>query len=289
MAVTLVSGNNLSVCVGPTIGSRTLSKRMGILIGATGFSLGLFTQGSFMTKSVDILLPNATAQLRVEALLVAIIIFTAASIVRVPLSLNMALVGLLIGLSVAQNMPIDTTYITEVVIMWVIAPIIALCVSFYLIYTFSRHWPNNLWHKILTYKVLLVTLSFSASYVLGANTLGLIVATGGFSMISVIVAIIAVFVGTFYFSAGEIRKITQELFLMRYPNATASLASATLIVELATILNIPFSNTQATTAAVFGTALFYKTKFITLKPFLTIIFVWVITPLLSFTMGLLIG
>ena len=62
---------------------------------------------------------------------------------------------------------------------------------------------------------------------------------------TVIAAIVAIFVGTFYLSAGEIRRVGQELFLMRYPNATATLVVSTVLVEAATVLNIPLSNTQA--------------------------------------------
>ena len=34
IAVMLVSGNNLSACVGPAIGSRIISKRFGVILGA---------------------------------------------------------------------------------------------------------------------------------------------------------------------------------------------------------------------------------------------------------------
>jgi phosphate/sulfate permease len=60
-------------------------------------------------------------------------------------------------------------------------------------------------------------------------------------------------------------------------------------VEAATIFNIPLSNTQTTTAAVFGTGFAYKTRFVSLKPFLIILLGWVAAPLLSFFVGLLLG
>ena len=64
----------------------------------------------------------------------------------------------------------------------------------------------------------------------------------------------------FYLSAGEIRRVGQELFLMRYPNATATLVVSTVLVEAATILNVPLSNTQALASAVFGTGISYETQ-----------------------------
>ena len=117
----------------------------------------------------------------------------------------------------------------------------------------------------------------------------MIVATGGFNITTIIAAIVAIFIGTLYLSAGEIRRVAQELFLMRYPNATATLVVSTVLVEAATILNIPLSNTQALAAAVFGTGISYKSKFVSLKPFLLIALSWVIAPLISFTIGLIIG
>ncbi len=288
VAVALVSGNNLSACVGPAVGSRILSKRFGAFLGAAGFSIGLITQGSTMIKSVEVLLPNPTIQLRSEALLVAIMIFAIAYIIRIPISLGMSLVGLLAGLSISRNTPLSATFGTEVVLTWVVAPIIALILAFSLIKIINRNWPANFWQRVQTYKILIIILSFSTSYALGSNTLGLIVATGGFEATTVIVGVIASFIGAFYLSTGEIKRIAQELFLMRYPNATASLITATVLVEFATIFNIPLSNTQTITTAILGTGISYKTKFVSLKPFLTITIGWVIAPLLSFSIGLII-
>lgn len=289
IAVLLVSGNNLSACVGPAIGSRIVSKRFGMLLGAVGFSVGLVVQGMGMTKTVKMLLPSAALQFRAEALLVAVIIFVVADLIRVPMSLSMSLVGLLAGLSIAKGSLTNGGYVAEVVAMWIVAPVIAIVLSFYLIRLMNRGQPKNVWRRLEVYKVLLIVLAFSTSYVLGANTLGLIVATGGFDVTTVIVAIIAIFIGTLYLSAGEIRRVSQELFLMRYPNATATLVSSTVLVEVATVLNIPLSNTQALAAAVFGTGISYRSKFVSLKPFLLIVLSWVIAPLLSFSLGLIIG
>ena len=101
--------------------------------------------------------------------------------------------------------------------------------------------------------------------------------------------IVAVFIGAFFLSAGEIRRVSQEVFLMRYPNAMATLLTSTVLVEAATVLNVPLSNTQAMSAAVFGAGISYKSKFVSVKPFLLTVIAWVIAPLLSFAIGLIIG
>ncbi len=289
IAVMLVSGNNLSACVGPAIGSRIISKRFGMFLGASGFSIGLVAQGAGMTKTVNLLLPNSVLQSRAEALLVAIIIFVIADLIRAPMSLSMSLVGLFAGLSVANGTLTSGAYYAEVVALWVAAPIIAIIFAFYLIRAINKNPPKNIWRRLQIYKILLIVLAFSTSYVLGTNTIGLIVATGGFSLTTVAIAIVAIFIGAFFLSAGEIRRVSQELFLMRYPNAMSSLLTSTVLVEAATIFNIPLSNTQALSAAVFGTGISYKSRFVSAKPFLVIVLSWVIAPLLSFAIGLIIG
>jgi PiT family inorganic phosphate transporter len=287
IAVALVSGNNLSACVGPTIGSKTLSQRTGILLGAAGFLLGLLIQGSSMITSVHMLLPSSTPQLQLEVLLAAILVFIVADIIRAPISLSMSLVGLLAGLSFARKTLIASPFL-EVVILWFVAPVVALGLSFYLLRAINKRLPGDVWRRVQTYRFVLIVLAFSTSYVLGANTIGIIVATGGFNLLTILTAAGAIFVGSFFLSRGEIKRVSQELFLMRYPNATVALLTSTFLVEMATIFKIPLSNTQIMSAALFGTAISYRTKFISLKPFAIIVAGWIIAPMLSFAVGLII-
>ena len=289
LAVMLVAGNNLSACVGPAIGSRIVTKRFGILLGTAGFTAGLLVQGSSMTQSIGTLLPNASPELSAEALLVAIIIFVIAYKLRVPMSLSMALVGLLAGLSIAQDSPANSMFVSEVALTWVLVPLIAFGLAFGFIRLLNRSWPKNLWNRLQSYKLLLMVTSFTTAYVTGANTLGMIVATGGFDLASVLAAIAAIFVGSFFLSEGAIKRVSQEFFLMRYANAAVTLVTSTVLVESATFFNIPLSITQTTSTAVFGAGLSYKTKLVSTKPFLKVVAGWVIAPLLSFAIGLLIG
>jgi len=289
VATMLVAGNNLSACVGPAVGSRIVTKRFGALLGATGFAVGLLVQGVNMTRSVGILLPDASSTLRAEALLVAIIIFIAAFKFRLPMSLNMSLVGLLAGISVAQKNLANSGFVSEVALTWVAVPLAAMVFAFTLIRLLNRREPINFWRRLQTYKILLIVLSFTTAYVTGANTLGMIVATGEFNTVTLLAAVAAIFMGSFFLAEGAIKRVSQEFFLMRYANATTALVTSTVLVEIATFFNIPLSITQTTSAAVFGTGISYKTKLVSAKPFLKVVFGWVIAPLLSFAVGLLIG
>lgn len=285
LAVALVAGNNLSACVGPAVGARILTKRTGALLGATGFSTGLIVQGWGMANSINKLLPNTSMELAAEVLVVAIVIFVIAHLVRIPLSLSMSLVGLMAGVSIAHNLNGQVTYITQVIAMWFIAPTAAAIVAFYLIRYLNGRKVRNFWQRIRLYKALLLILAFTTAYVSGANTLGLIVATAGFSWTTVSVALVAILVGALFLGEGAIRRVGEEFYLMRYSNATVALAASTILVETAALLSIPLSNTQTTTAAVFGAGVSYKSKFLSLKPYVIIVLGWIAAPLLSFTIG----
>ena len=289
ITIMLVSGNNLSVCTGPAIGSRILSKNFGILLGAVGFTIGLITQGSVMEKSVNILLPNLTAVIQSEALLVTILIFVIADFIRVPLSYTMSLTGLLAGLSIAGGTSTNQGFLIQTIVMWAVAPLVTVIFVFFVLKIFHSNFTQDVWRRLKIYKIMIIILSFSTSYVLGANTLGLIVATGGINIITLISAVIAIFLGSFYLSSGEIKRVSQELFLMRYPNTTVTLFSSTVLVEIATVFRIPLSNTQTLSAAVFGAGISYKTKLMSSKPFLKIVAGWIIASLLSLVIGIIIG
>lgn len=288
LAVMLVSGNNLAACVGPAVGARILKRRTGALLGATGFAAGLLLQGWQMTGTVSVLLPNATAQLQAEVLVVAIVVFVVADIARVPMALSLSLAGLLAGLSVAQASSEGLAFIGGVALAWVLAPLVSMAFAFYLVRGLNKREPKNFWRRIRLYKTLLIVLSFTTAYVLGANTLGLIVATAGYSWQTLAAAVAAAFVGAFFLSEGAIRRVSQEFYLMRYSNATVALLASTALVEAATLFHVPLSNTLATSAAVFGAGISYKVKFMSMKPFLKVMEGWIIAALFSFAVGLLL-
>jgi inorganic phosphate transporter, PiT family len=288
LAVALVAGNNLSACVGPAVGARILGKRTGALLGAAGFSAGLLIQGWGMINAINAFIPNPSMQLQALVLIISIAIFFVADIARVPLPLSMTLVGLLAGYALAQSQTSHLPYVAEVVAMWFIAPVAAVAFAYYLIRYINSRPVTDIWRRIRFYKALLIVLAFTAAYALGANTLGLIVAVAGFNLATVLAALGAVFVGSLFLGQGAIRRLGEEFYLMRYSNATVTLAASTILVEIASVLNIPLSNTQATAAAVLGAGISYKTKFLSLKPFLIVIAGWIAAPVLSFLIGYLL-
>ncbi|MEM0158808.1 MAG: inorganic phosphate transporter [Thermoplasmataceae archaeon] len=283
----LVSGNNLSAAVGTLIGSRSLSKFGGSLLGAVGFSAGLVIQGGSLHSTAYTLLPDNDLIIEL-ALLIALFIFIIANLLRVPLSLIMALVGTSIGLSFRFGTHLNYGVVSLIIITWIIAPFLSVTLS----YLFNR-WmtalkPQNVWNFARNIKILLLVISFFTAFTLGANTLGFISEVARLHGYYTILLVIAVFIGSFFLSSGIVRRVATEMYMMRYTNAFVSLAVSSILVEAATFLGIPLSNTQTLTSSVFGSGLSYKEKAMDMRPFLITMATWIISPLLGILFGYLI-
>lgn len=283
----LVAGNNMSAAVGTLIGSRILSRTGGILIGMIGFSAGLLIQGESLHATAQNLVPRSDALIS-YALLVALGIFALATYLRVPLSLIMALVGTSIGMSIKLGYSLNSSVVSLIVFTWVLAPLASVSLAFLINRLFIRSQPANVWRFALSVKLALIVVSFLTAFTLGANTLGFIEQVSGLRGIYVIYLIGGIILGSVFLSRGVIKRVGQEMYLMRYTNAFVSLIVSSTLVEAATIFGIPLSNTQTLTSSVFGTGLSYRNKLMEMRPFLLTVATWVVSPVLGLVLGLLV-
>lgn len=283
----MVSGNNLSAAVGTLIGSRILSRTGGVLIGIAGFSAGLVIQGGSLHGTARTLIPGSDP-LIVYALSVALAIFILATYLRVPLSLIMALVGTSIGMSIRLGYSLDSTIVLIIILTWVAAPLVSIFLAFTINRAFIKSRPGNIWRFALSMKLALIVVSFLTAFTLGANTLGFIEQVSGLHGFSVLYLIVGIVAGSVFLSRGVIKRVGQEMYLMRYTNAFVSLVVSSVLVEGATVFGIPLSNTQTLTSSVFGTGLSYRNKLMEMRPFLITVATWVASPLIGLALGLLV-
>ena len=288
LAVAFVSGNDLSACVGTAIGGRVINPRTGMALGAAGLVVGVISQGSAMTHTLNAILPTSDTLTISEMLFVIVFIFLLAHIVRIPLSLSMSVVGLLVGVATAHHLSVKAGFVGTIIVVWLVAPVLASVLALYSLRLLDRISPIDLWRRIAVYKILIVVFAFLNSYVLGTNTIGLLVAMSGFNYWNIAIGILGILIGSFFLSAGPIRRVGQDLFSLTYSNALVALIVSTILVEFATFFSIPLSNTQTLSASVLGQGLSYRYKFISVRPYTVIIVGWIVAPVLSFLFGLLL-
>jgi PiT family inorganic phosphate transporter len=284
LLILFVSGNNASACVGNLIGARVVQRKTALLVEVVGVSLGLLFQGTSMVKAATNLAKGLSSETTLIVLAITLALFVVAHFSRLPLSLTTVLPALLAGVSLAFS-----SYFFFMILAWMAAPAAALVITPLITKLAERGGNRSFWTKIEVSKVLLVAVSFLFAFVLGANTIGLIVAVEGFERWAVPLAILAVVIGTFFLSAGEIRRVTSDLFNLGYSNATSSMLTSAVLVEASTLLGIPMANTMLQATAVFGAGSSYKTKFFSAKPFFWVALSWAAFPAVGIAAGVLLA
>ena len=283
LLILLVSGNNAQACVGNLIGAKVVQTRTALLLEVVGVSLGLLFQGTNMESAASHLAKGLSSETLLVVLSITLALFVMAHFARLPLSLTHTLPALLAGVSLSFS------YFFLVALVWVAAPVAALVATPLVARLAARPGANDFWAKIEVSKALLILVSFMFAFTLGANTIGLVVAVEGFGGFAVPLAIAGVVVGTFFLSAGEIRRVASEMFNLGYSNAMSSMLTSAVLVEASTLVGIPMANTMVQNTAVFGAGLSYKTRFFSAKPFALLVLSWVVFPAAGIAAGVLIG
>ena len=284
LLILLVSGNNAQASIGNLIGARVVRTRTALLIEVVGVSLGLLFQGTSMTTAAGHLAKGLSSFTILIVLVITLGLFVVAHFARLPLSLTHILPALLAGVALAF-----TSYFFFMILAWMAAPAAALVATPFVARLASRSGKNDFWDKIEVYKALLILVSFGFAFTLGANTVGLVVAVEGFGGFSIPLAIVGIVVGTFFLSAGEIRRVSTEMFDLGYSNATSSMLTSAILVEASTLAGIPMANTMVQNTAVFGAGLSYKTRFFSAKSFFLVALSWIAFPAAGIAAGVLIA
>ena len=278
-----VGGNNLSACCGPLIGSGMVDRRTGILIAITGYLLGLAIEGPKLFRVREIFLPIDTATGTFAILLASLVVFLGGELSRIPLSLSKALTGAILGVSIALGTFNSSGYLILILAFWFLVPLIATALGILLVGLDDRLSPRNLWLKLSLLKTGLLAVSFLSAYVLGSNTLGLIagVISNQNSYATVAVGLGAI-AGTFVLGRGALRRLTEGIYSLRYPNAFFSQLIGSATVELANQLGVPLSITETVSSGIIGSGLARRMRMMNARNVFLIISSWIISPVVGF-------
>ncbi|HXX36565.1 MAG TPA: inorganic phosphate transporter [bacterium] len=284
--VALVSGNNLPACAGAIISSRIVSRFAGTWIAIAGYSLGLMTEGHALRTAFARLMPNSSETMVMIALATGIVVFVLAHVNRVPQSLSQTFAAAILGISAARHAPFDRSFTVTMLSFWVVAPFASIVLIVFLM-RWSRHFAgeHDVWRTARRIKVMLLVLSFFGAFVLGANTMGFVYGAMPDDPRMLAMLVLAIIVGSTWFSAGELRRVGQEIVAMRYSNSIVAQFSSIVLLELATLLAVPLSYTVIFTSGVYGAGFSYKSRLMTTKSAKVISRSWVMMLVASFLIG----
>ncbi len=282
----VVSGNNISACCGTIIGSGMVKRRSGILIAVAGYLLGLLIEGPKLFKVRQAFLPTETSSEIFSILLATLLIFIGGELTRVPLSLSKALTGTILGVSFAIGALQQTSYLVLILIFWVSAPIVATALGLFFVRLDDRYSPRNLWVKLSLLKAGLVVMAFLSAYVTGSNALGLIAGVpSNQPLIATVFVGLGSVLGASVLGRGALRRLTEGIYSLRYPNAFYSQLLGAGTVELANQLGVPVSTTETVSSGIIGSGLASKMRVMNSRNVFLIVASWVISPALGFLLG----
>jgi len=282
----VVSGNNISACCGTIIGSGMVSRRSGIVIAIVGYLLGLSIEGPKLFRVRQAFLPTETSTEIFSILLATLLIFIGGELTRVPLSLSKALTGTILGVSFAIGTLQQTDYLVLILIFWVSAPIVATALGMFFVRLDDRYSTRNLWVKLSLLKAGLVVMAFLSAYVTGSNALGLIAGVPSNQPLIATVAVgLGSVLGASVLGRGALRRLTEGIYSLRYPNAFYSQLLGAGTVEVANQLGVPLSTTETVSSGIIGSGLASKMRVMNSRNVFLIIASWVISPALGFLLG----
>ena len=285
----VVGGNNLSACSGTIIGSGMVRRRTGILLAIAGYITGLVLEGPKLFRVTDVFLPANTSTGAFSILLASLLVFLGGEFFRVPLSLSKALTGAILGVSAALGILGQTRYLALILGFWFLVPLVATGLGVLLIILDDRMSPRNLWFKLTLLKTGLLPLAFLSAYVLGVNTLGLIAGVPYNQSFDATIAVgLGATVGAFLLGRGALRRLTEGIFSLRYPNAFFAQLVGSATVEFANQLAIPLSITETVSSGIIGSGLGRRMRVLNVRNIFLIISGWIISPVAGFVLAYII-
>lgn len=286
LLATAVGGNNLAACSGTIIGSGMVRRRTGVLIAVAGYLTGLIIEGPKLFRVREIFLPTNTLIGTFSILLASLVVFLGGEYFKVPLSLSKALTGSILGVGLALGTLTQTSYLALIITFWFFVPLLATALGVILVLLDDKLSPRNLWLKLTILKTGLLPVAFFSAYVLGVNTLGLIAGVlYNQTLEATIVVGAGSVVGAFVLGKGALRRLTEGIFSLRYPNAFYAQLVGSATVELANQLAVPLSITETVSSGIIGSGLARRMRVLNVRNIFLIVSSWVVSPVAGFVLA----
>ncbi|ASJ00960.1 inorganic phosphate transporter [Thermococcus gorgonarius] len=275
------------------IGANDSAKAVGTAVGSgiIGFKRAVLLIWAFVT--VGALIGSSSVSNTVAGLAsgmgwsrIGLVLFSAASAVTLaslwgnPISTTQAIIGALVGASLASGLPVNWGVTGKITLTWVVSPVLAgaFSIAIYIAYKRVLNRIKHLGVLELTQKWLAFTAAAYASFNLGtnelANVIGLI--DGGFS--SRVFLALSLGLGTLTFSYKVMMTVGKDLAPLDPTSGFSAQMGASLAVTMANFFGIPVSSGQAIVGAISGVSV-YKGEPVNKKALEGILRGWVTAPL----------
>ena len=291
----ILGANNLSTCIGTSMGARALRYHQALALASVGLLTGVLAEGTKLSGAIGSgIVASADSNFVLAVSLSTLIIMGFLTYRKLPISLSQVAVGAAVGSALAGGIAVNWRYTLIVGASWLFTPFIGLVVS--LLLSLMTKLLAKRVRRVFTmnrlYAYLTIFSGVYASYVLGANTLGLLIGmvevpTMNHLAISIAFAV-ATIAGMILFSKGTTRSVAENIVGLSPSASFASQLGGAITVHGFTEFGIPVSVSQAVVGGIFGAAI--PRNIVVRNDRLTreIILGWTLAPMLGTVLGFLI-
>jgi PiT family inorganic phosphate transporter len=291
----ILGANNLSTCLGTSVGSHALTYPKALTLASIGVFAGILLEGQKLSHAITSgVVLSSDPRLLFAVATSTLVVMICLTYLELPISLSQVVVGAVIGSAIALGIRVSWDFAILVGSSWILTPLvgfsIALALSFVTRCVALR--AKRLLTLQLVYGYLTVISGVYASYALGANTVGLIIGmvsseTQRFS-VSFLFGV-ATILGMLLFSKGTTRSVAENIIGLSPSASFASQIAGAITVHGFTQFGIPVSISQSVLGGIFGAAIPRKLVVRNDRLIREIVLGWTAAPILGGALGFVVA
>jgi PiT family inorganic phosphate transporter len=255
----ILGGNDLSTCLGSSLGARALRYPQALALASVGLFAGILLEGNKLSSSIiDDIVFTSDPRFILSIEFSSLLLMSVLTYRKLPISLSQVAIGAAIGSAIAEGIGVNTSFVLLVALSWLLTPLSGLALALLLSIASRRitKKTRTLLSLNMLYAYLTIFSGVYAAYTLGANTVGLIIglneSSGLLPLLTSFVFGVATLLGMLTLSQGTTRSVAENLVGLSPSASFAAQMGGALTVHGFTQYGIPVSVSQAVVGGVFG-------------------------------------
>ncbi len=292
----ILGANNLSICLGTSVGSQRLRYSQAFALASIGVMVGIIMEGNKLSHALTLgIVSSSSPQFSIVVASSSFLLMVLLTYRRLPISLSQVAVGAAVGAAIAGGVQVNWTFTSLVAFSWLLTPIVGFLSAGALSLLTRRVGKRvrGVFTQNILYSYLATISGVYASYVLGANTVGLIIGLVDIPpSLHLLVSVafgLATILGMLLFSKGTTLSVAENIVGLNPSASFAAQMGGAATVHGFTQFGMPVSVSQAVVGGIFGAAI--PRKIVVRNDRLTreILLGWTIAPLLGAVLALVVN
>jgi PiT family inorganic phosphate transporter len=289
-----IGSNDTSNALGICIGCGVIKLRRALLLFGCFVLIGILVQGQKVMKTVGKDLVEVNPSIIGISLSVAAFLIIVSNWKKLPLSTHQVIIGSLAGSGVASGAAVNFTAILEIIVSWIISPLVAFFSALFLYRAMEKTISKlSLFRIERILRSLLLFSGILISYNTGANELatilGPVIHSGLIETVRAsLIGSLFVFLGAIMLSHRVIETIGKGITTLDPYSGFAAQFGAGICVLFFTFLGMPISTTYCIIGGISGVGMSKGMKTVKLDLIKKIMVNWVLAPSLAFLISFFI-